>query len=207
MDKLELIETALRKLPVIPGHESVIRGFAMEINCASMVAESFAVPMTQDSTKKQAVDELLVLLRKVVDLREHLFAMRSNAVKACEAVTVEAYQTVGFDVPDRPILHALDEQLVAATKMLPCAIMELRMDESRGPDKKRGAALITESVKRAYVALTGKSRMRQSRTVLINRNTEATKEAGALLALLTEIFDILGVDAKPAGQVRRLSKK
>src|SRR5262245_55346815 len=200
MDNVERIEAALRKLPIMAHRDARdVRIFAMEINLASVVSENNNIPAVQESTKKQAVTELAEFGRRALDLSEHISSTRATAIKAFWEETGRLCEQAGTQFRPR-LLDALQADLRGTIEIAIRSAQELQADESpdrKGRKKKGDAALITDSVARAYRGLTGKDPTRQVREVLVNAGWDPStfNEGGDC-----EVFDILEVDASPVSQ-------
>src|SRR5262249_44570378 len=145
-----------------------------------------------------------------LDLSEHISSMRATAIKTFWEETGRLCEQAGTQFRPR-LLDALQADLRGTIEIAIRSAQELRADESpdrKGRKKKGDAALITDSVARAYRGLTGKDPTRQVREVLVNAGWDPStfNEDGDWVALLGEVSDILEVDASPVSQTRLWKK-
>ena len=212
------METAIRKLPVLPRYEWLIRSFATlvdgKFNLADYKNEKQMPIWQQRSTTKQAIAELADLAKLSLALHNHIRKMGIEAHAALRAVsTILRRHQLEKSLPsDRDLIAPLledDLDRLAIHVKNTHAVAREAIDHVRGSriQGKPVARAVTDAAAKVYQELTGKAPGRIASGVEVNGHILGQRDGGQFIAFLADVFEALGIDAKAAGQAKLLSKR
>lgn len=201
------VEAAIRALPMrtdgmAPEVLEVVEMIQIGLWIGQANARSRARPATRSQTMAE-LKELCDLCRELYDHIEN--RMRSPALRLVEQ-TLKAGAEERARENRRPIYHPLllTDQLKATFLAARTGWIGARrgddLPQPQGQSRKPAAREVTSQCAIAFEAVTGKPAARKY-------DLHANSECGLFVKFLGEIFEALGIDAKPAGQAKLLMEK
>jgi hypothetical protein len=193
------IAAALSRLPVIEDRRGMIEdeaGYLFDICAGSEVLD---VPSEQKGGAVAAARKLAALRTDLLRVSQAIRALPLKARRALNAVVwADAARAGELTLPGNPAPHhisfGIDAVALAQAAEIARQSLLAEPDADAGRPKKVAAARVTDELFGVYERLTG-------RAPAVTTDTETGVSHGPLVAFVSEIFDMFGIDAGAASQI------